>query len=89
MPDPQVPERSPAPAAPLALRWLRAFGAFWWDFLIGDTPELLVGVLVIVAVVVLLVKGESLGTVTMFAFPALVVLLLVVSVYRAHPRRPG
>ena len=29
---------------PLAVRWLTAFGRFWWDFLIGDTPELFVGV---------------------------------------------
>lgn len=24
-------------------RYLRAFGAFWYDFLIGDRPELFVG----------------------------------------------
>ena len=25
------------------MRYLRAFGAFWYDFLIGDRPELFVG----------------------------------------------
>ena len=30
------------------MKYLRAFGHFWWDFLIGDTPELFVATLVIV-----------------------------------------
>jgi len=25
------------------MRFLRAFGAFWYDFLVGDRPELFVG----------------------------------------------
>ncbi len=29
-------------------RWLRALGRFWWQFLVGDTPEVAVGVLGIV-----------------------------------------
>jgi hypothetical protein len=29
---------------------LRGFGHFWWDFLIGDTPEIFVAVLVLVGV---------------------------------------
>ena len=28
----------------LISRGVRAFGLFWWDFLVGDTPELLVAV---------------------------------------------
>jgi hypothetical protein len=28
---------------------LRAFGHFWWDFLIGDTPELAVATLLTAA----------------------------------------
>ena len=32
-------------------RWLRSFGAFWYDFLIGDRPELFVGAIAILAVV--------------------------------------
>lgn len=31
--------------------YLRAFGAFWYDFLVGDRPELFVGSLVILAAV--------------------------------------
>jgi len=30
--------------------WLRAFGRFWWDFLIGDTPELFVGAVAVIGV---------------------------------------
>lgn len=29
------------------VRAVRAFGGFWWEFLVGDTPELLPGVLVV------------------------------------------
>ena len=38
---------------PLARRWLAAFGRFWWDFLVGDTPELLIGALIILGIVAL------------------------------------
>jgi hypothetical protein len=33
------------------VRYLRAFGAFWYDFLIGDRPELFVGSIVVLALV--------------------------------------
>ena len=29
-------------------RWLSAFGRFWWEFIVGDTPELAVGVALVV-----------------------------------------
>ena len=32
----------------LLARGVRAFGRFWWDFLIGDTPELALATGVIV-----------------------------------------
>jgi len=67
-------------------RWLKAFVAFWWDFLVGDTPELLVGALVLIALVSVLVKAASLNAVAVAAFPAGVVVLLWGSVYFA--RRP-
>lgn len=31
-----------------------AFGRFWWDFLIGDTPELFVATLVVIGLAVAL-----------------------------------
>jgi hypothetical protein len=33
------------------VRYLRAFGAFWYDFLIGDRPELFVGSIVVLGLV--------------------------------------
>ena len=35
-------------------RVLRAFAHFWWDFLVGDTPELALATGIIVAVAFLL-----------------------------------
>jgi hypothetical protein len=85
-----MPTETPAAAAaqpaekPLAVRWLHAFGAFWWDFLVGDTPELLIGVLVAIGVLALLVKASSLNAAAVGGFPALVAVLLGGSVYRAR-----
>ena len=33
------------------MRYVRGFGAFWYDFLIGDRPELFVGSIAVLAVV--------------------------------------
>lgn|GEM_PF-150846 len=67
---------------PLPWRWLRAFGAFWWDFLVGDTPELFVGALVAIGVLAVLVKVASTNAAAVGAFPLLVVVLLAFSVAR-------
>jgi hypothetical protein len=72
--------------APLAVRGLAAFGRFWWDFLVGDTPELLIGALVALGVVALLVKGPALNTAGVVAFPVMVAVLLGLSVYRGRPK---
>ena len=68
---------------PLVVRWLRSFGAFWWDFLVGDTPELFVGALVVIGVVALLAKAWSVNAAAVTALPVLVVALLAASVARA------
>ena len=73
--------------SPLAVRWLATFGRFWWDFLVGDTPELLIGVLIALGVVALLVKGPSVNAAGVAAFPVIVAVLLGLSVYRARPQR--
>jgi hypothetical protein len=82
-----MPAESPGPSPSLAQRWLVAFGRFWWDFLVGDTPELLIGVLIALGVVALLVKGTSVNAVAVIGFPLMVALMLGLSVYRARPRR--
>jgi hypothetical protein len=61
-----------------------AFGKFWWDFLVGDTPELLIGVLVALGVVALLVRAASLNSVAVVSLPALVIVLLGASLTRAR-----
>lgn len=38
------------------VRYLRAFGAFWYDFLVGDRPELFVGAIVALAFVWLVIQ---------------------------------
>ncbi len=93
--QPGTPE--PGPTAPattvtgghrsLLYGWSVAFGRFWWDFLVGDTPELLIGVLIALGVVALLVKGAGRNAVAVFALPVMVAALLGVSVYRARPKR--
>jgi hypothetical protein len=69
---------------PLIKRWLVAFGKFWWDFLVGDTPELLIGVLAGTGVVALLVRAASLNSVAVVSLPALVIVLLAASLSRAR-----
>jgi hypothetical protein len=79
-----VPSGPGAPGLPLRL--LRGFGHFWWDFLVGDTPELFVAVLIIVGITALLAAAVS--TVAAWAtMPVLVIAALVVSVLRG--RRTG
>jgi len=68
----------------LARRWLAAFGRFWWDFLVGDTPELLLGVLVALGVVALLVRASSLNALAVAAFPLMAAALLGLSAFRAR-----
>jgi hypothetical protein len=70
----------------LPVRWLKAFGRFWWDFLVGDTPELFVAMLVILGVTALLARDVS-TTAAWVTLPVLVVAGLVISVWRAA--RPG
>jgi hypothetical protein len=47
----------------LAVRGLVAFGRFWWDFLVGDTPELFLATLVVVGVAFLFEDVPVVGVV--------------------------
>jgi hypothetical protein len=40
------------------MRYVRAFGAFWYDFLVGDRPELFVGPIVALFLAWILVRGS-------------------------------
>ncbi len=63
-------------------RALAAFGRFWWDFIVGDTPEVAVGVAVIVALAWWLAARAT--TIAFVLVPAAVVALLVGSTWRGR-----
>ena len=65
-------------------RAARAFGIFWWDFLVGDTPELFVAVAAVVALALLLRRHREIAVVLL---PTITVLFLVVSTVRGRQGR--
>lgn len=69
------------------VRGLKGFARFWWDFLVGDTPELFVAVVVTIGSVALLSLAGHLTVAAAIVLPALVVTALVVSVWRASRAR--
>lgn len=64
-------------------RPLVAFGRFWWDFLIGDTPELFVAVVGIV-VLALALRHDRVAAVVVL--PIVAIATLVTSTYRGRRR---
>ncbi len=68
---------------PLVLRLLRGFGRFWWDFLVGDTPELFVAALVIIGVIALLSERGHFNTAAIVVLPVFATLALAASLVRA------
>jgi glucose dehydrogenase len=62
-------------------RAARSFGDFWWDFLIGDTPEIVVAVVVIIVAALLLRHHHAAALIVL---PTLVMATLVTSVLRAR-----
>jgi len=70
--------------SPLIVRLLKGFGMFWWDFLVGDTPELFAAVLVIIGAVALsrIVLQEN--ALAIVLLPLLAIIALALSVYRAQ-----
>ncbi len=69
--------------APLAVRLIRGFGRFWWDFLVGDTPELFVAALVIIGVIALLSERGHFNTAAIIVLPVFATLALAASLVRA------
>jgi hypothetical protein len=67
-------------------RGLRAFGHFWWDFLIGDAPEFFAAT---VAVVILALLLRHHRQVAYIVIPLATVLTLVASTLRAARRSAG
>jgi len=63
-----------------------AFGRFWWDFLVGETPELLIGAVVAVGAAALLVHHGVVRFVVVGSLPLLVLGILALSTLRARAR---
>jgi hypothetical protein len=82
-PDSQV-ER---PTRPVLSRWVVAFGEFWWDFLVGDTSELLPGVIAVLGGAALAVHQGAPRALVIGAIPVLASLLLCASVLRRRKTR--
>jgi hypothetical protein len=81
---PDRPSHRESPETSSAARYATAFGRFWWEFLVGDTPELLVGAVLAVVIVAVLAHHGVARAVTVATMPVLVVALLGVSVRRAR-----
>ena len=64
---------------------LRAFGRFWWDFLVGDTPELAVATGAIVGLAFLLSGQRVVGAILL---PLVAAAFLFLSTYRGRRRAP-
>jgi hypothetical protein len=67
-------------------RIVKGFGLFWWDFLVGDTPEITVVVLLILGVVALARDVAHLNVLAYVALPVLAITGLALSVMRARRR---
>ena len=65
-------------------RWLRSFGAFWYDFIVGDDWRIAIGV--VVTTTALFVAAHH-GANWWWLLPIAVALLLALSVGREVRRR--
>jgi hypothetical protein len=69
--------------SPVVVRLVKGFGRFWWDFLVGDTPEIFIAVVVILGVTALLSQAGHLNVAAIVVLPVTVLLALRWSLRRA------
>jgi hypothetical protein len=69
------------------MRYLRGFGAFWYDFLIGDRPELFVGSIVVLAVVWIAINAGLSPQLAGGLLTVLIVVLAGLSIWSAARAR--
>lgn len=65
------------------MKYLNAFGRFWWDFLIGETPELFIGTVVSLAIIWLISKESQISVVIL---PLAVMVTVAISVIIAKTK---
>jgi hypothetical protein len=65
-------------------RALRGFGGFWWNFLIGDTPEFFFVTSVVVVVAYALHRERTVGVIVL---PVIVLGALALSTLRVRARK--
>jgi hypothetical protein len=65
------------------MRHVRAFGLFWWDFIVGDDYRLAAGVVVFLAATALLTRA---GIQLWWLLPLGVLAMLALSVFTASRR---
>jgi hypothetical protein len=66
------------------MSWLRRFGSFWYDFVVGDDWRLALAVVAGLSLTALLVHA---GLPAWWVLPALVIVSLTISVSRARRGR--
>jgi hypothetical protein len=69
------------------VRYLRAFGAFWYDFLIGDRPELFIGSIAVLALVWIAINMGLSPTVAGGLLTVLILVLAGLSIWSATRRK--
>jgi hypothetical protein len=67
------------------MQWLRAFGAFWWDFIVGD--DWLVAVLAVAALAVTALVAHVSAAAAWVVLPVVVIALIPLSVRRLSRKR--
>jgi hypothetical protein len=65
-------------------RLVKGFARFWWDFLVGDTPEVFAAVVVVLGLVALLSVAWHENALAVVVFPVLVVATLAATLFRAR-----
>ena len=71
----------------ILVRVVKGFGRFWWDFLVGDTPEIFVASVVTIGLIALVSDVAKWHRVGVIVLPLLVTVTLVGSVRRAVSAR--
>lgn len=69
------------------MRYVRGFAAFWYDFLIGDRPELFIGSIVVLGSTWVAIEVGLSPALAGGLFAVLILLLAGLSIWSASRRR--